>query len=71
LTPGETYVQRIQGGRANLSVKSLLTVALHLRVEVSDLFTVPVTGPKAPGRPGPSPVNPPHRKALYSCTAPG
>lgn len=45
------YVQRIKGGRANLSVRSLVKLANILGVSVADLFAKPGRPPARPGRP--------------------
>lgn len=46
-----TYVQRVEGGRANLSLKSLCEVANALRVAVPDLVSPASTPTARPGRP--------------------
>jgi transcriptional regulator with XRE-family HTH domain len=46
------YVARIEGGRQNLTIESLVRMALILRVDVSELFSAPATrGRRRPGRP--------------------
>ena len=46
------YVARIEGGRENLSVESLVKLALELRVEVADLLSAPASrARRRPGRP--------------------
>lgn len=45
------YLQRIEAGGANLSVKSLVTLANLLGVTVADLFAKPAKAPSPRGRP--------------------
>ena len=45
------YVQRIEGWRANLSVRSLTSVAAYLSVNVGDLFAQPALKSTTRGRP--------------------
>lgn len=45
------YVQRIEAGRENLSIASLVKLANCLRVPVPALFTPPTTPAPRPGRP--------------------
>jgi transcriptional regulator with XRE-family HTH domain len=50
------YVARIEGGRQNLTIESLVRIASILRVDVSELFSAPATrGRRWPGRPRKSP----------------
>ena len=45
------YVQRVEGGRANLTVRSLVHLADVLGVTVPDLFARPARAPARRGRP--------------------
>ena len=45
------YVQRIEAGRENLTIESLVRIANHLRVKVGALFERPATRVVRPGRP--------------------
>lgn len=45
------YVQKVEGGSANLSIHSLVKFANALRVPLADLFVKPSRGRKGPGRP--------------------
>lgn len=45
------YVQRIEAGRQNLSVRSLVRLANALRIRTADLFLAPASLHSNPGRP--------------------
>jgi transcriptional regulator with XRE-family HTH domain len=45
------YVQRVEAGRQNLSVRSLVKLASALRLRTADLFVAPATMRSNPGRP--------------------
>ncbi|HBQ12872.1 MAG TPA: XRE family transcriptional regulator [Myxococcales bacterium] len=45
------YLQRIEGGRANLTVRSLVSLSGHLHVTVADLFAKPARKGGKRGRP--------------------
>lgn len=45
------YVQHVEGGSANLTIRSLVRLANLLRVPVSDLFEPPRSQRRRPGRP--------------------
>ena len=45
------YLQRIEGGGENLTVRSLVKIANALGVPVTDLFRQPKTKQAGPGRP--------------------
>lgn len=45
------YVQRIEGGRENLTLKSLAKIAGELGADATDLFSLPRTKKPGPGRP--------------------
>ena len=45
------YLQRIEGGGENLTVKSLVKIASALGVSVTELFRNPRTKQAGPGRP--------------------
>jgi transcriptional regulator with XRE-family HTH domain len=48
----DVYLRRIEGGRVNLSVKSLARLAAALEVEVTSLFVPPrVRARRKPARP--------------------
>lgn len=45
------YLQRVEAGRENLTVRSLVRLATLLRVSVMDLFAKPAQREVRPGRP--------------------
>lgn len=45
------YVQSVEGGEQNLTLRSLANLAAVLRAPVAALFEVPTTRSKQPGRP--------------------
>jgi transcriptional regulator with XRE-family HTH domain len=45
------YLQRIEAGRENLTIRSLVRLAGLLRVSVTDLFAKPAQRAVRPGRP--------------------
>jgi transcriptional regulator with XRE-family HTH domain len=45
------YLQRVEAGRENLTVRSLVRMATLLRVSVTDLFAKPAQRDVRPGRP--------------------
>lgn len=48
------YVQRIEGGRANLSIRSLVKLANALQVNVAELLAKPRSSKRTRGRPSSS-----------------
>ena len=45
------YLQRVEAGRENLTVRSLLRLAALLEVTIVDLFATPTSRESRPGRP--------------------
>jgi transcriptional regulator with XRE-family HTH domain len=45
------YLQRVEAGRQNLSVRSLVRLANALRLRTAELFVAPTTLRSNPGRP--------------------
>ena len=45
------YIQRVEAGQANLTLRSLAELANALKITVGDLLTSPRTRRKGPGRP--------------------
>lgn len=45
------YLQRIEAGRQNLSVRSLVKLANALRIRAAELFVAPASLRSNPGRP--------------------
>lgn len=45
------YLQRVERGRENLTVRSLVRLAVLLRVSITDLFAMPAQREVRPGRP--------------------
>lgn len=46
-----TYLQRIEAGTENLTVRSLVRLAGHLSTSVANLFAPPTDTTRRPGRP--------------------
>jgi len=56
------YLQRVEGGRENLTVRSLVRLANLLHVSIPDLFAKPALRSVRPGRPRATPTTPPRRQ---------
>jgi len=52
------YLQRIEGGRENLTVASLVRLANHFHIHAADLFAAPASRAAPPGRPRKHPLPP-------------